>query len=103
MAKEKANCAGAPWNQVIYEHMWGPTEFLATGNLIDFDLSDRLYKIDIPVLFITGEYDEARPETVSKFQKMIIVHKCRNIDANPSFHPCIQMTNGYVQNVRSAV
>lgn len=71
IAKEKANCAGAPWNQVIYEHMWGPTEFLATGNLIDFDLSDQLYKIDIPVLFITGEYDEARPETVSKFQKMI--------------------------------
>ena len=71
VAKEKVNCDGAPWNQIIYEHMWGPTEFLATGNLIDFDLSDQLYKIDIPVLFITGEYDEARPETVSKFQKMI--------------------------------
>jgi len=71
VAKEKVNCDGAPWNQVIYEYMWGPTEFLATGNLIDFDLSDQLYKIDIPVLFITGEYDEARPETVSKFQEMI--------------------------------
>ena len=71
VAKEKVNCDGAPWNQIIYEHMWGPTEFLATGNLIDFDLSDQLYKIDIPALFITGEYDEARPETVSKFQKMI--------------------------------
>ena len=69
-AKEKVNCDGAPWNQVIYEHMWGPTEFHATGNLIDFDLSDQLFKIDIPVLFITGEYDEARPETVSKFHKM---------------------------------
>ena len=70
-AKEKVNCGGAPWNQVIYEHMWGPTEFHATGNLIDFDLSGQLFKIDIPVLFITGEYDEARPETVSKFHKMI--------------------------------
>ena len=69
-AKEKVNCDGAPWNQVIYEHMWGPTEFHATGNLIDLDLSDQLFKIDIPVLFITGEYDEARPETVSKFHKM---------------------------------
>ena len=71
MAKETVNCDDAPWNQIIYEYMWGPTEFLATGNLIDFDLSDQLYKIDIPALFITGEYDEARPETVSKFQKMI--------------------------------
>ena len=70
-AKEKAECGGAPWNQVIYEYMWGPTEFHATGNLVDFDLSHRLHTIDIPVLFLTGEFDEARPETISKFHKMI--------------------------------
>ena len=70
-AKEKVNCDGAPWNQVIYEYMWGPTEFHATGNLVDFDLSNQLHKIDIPVLFLTGEFDEARPETISKFHKMI--------------------------------
>ena len=70
-AKEKAECDGAPWNQVIYEYMWGPTEFRATGNLVDFDLSHRLHTIDIPVLFLTGEFDEARPETISKFHKMI--------------------------------
>jgi len=70
-AKEKAECDGAPWNQVIYEYMWGPTEFHATGNLVDFDLSHRLHTIDIPVLFLTGEFDEARPETISKFHKMI--------------------------------
>ena len=70
-AKEKAECDGAPWNQVIYEYMWGPTEFHATGNLVDFDLSHRLHSIDIPVLFLTGEFDEARPETISKFHKMI--------------------------------
>ena len=70
-AKEKAECDGAPWNQVIYQYMWGPTEFHATGNLVDFDLSHRLHTIDIPVLFLTGEFDEARPETISKFHKMI--------------------------------
>ena len=70
-AKEKVNCDGAPWNQVIYEYMWGPTEFHATGNLVDFDLSNQLHKIDIPVLFLTGEFDEARPETISKVHKMI--------------------------------
>ena len=70
-AEEKAECDGAPWNQVIYEYMWGPTEFHATGNLVDFDLSHRLHTIDIPVLFLTGEFDEARPETISKFHKMI--------------------------------
>lgn len=64
-------CNGAPWNPVIYEHMWGPTEFYATGNLIDFDVTSRLHEIDIPVLFIAGQYDEARPETVAEFQRRI--------------------------------
>jgi proline iminopeptidase len=64
-------CAGAPWNPVIYEYMWGPTEFHATGNLLDFDVTDRLHEIDVPVLFLTGEFDEARPETVAGFQKLI--------------------------------
>jgi len=71
-AREKATgCDGAPWNSFIYNYMWGPTEFHATGTLIDFDVTDRLHEIDVPVLFITGQFDEARPETVAKFQAMI--------------------------------
>jgi len=68
---EAEACAGAPWNPVIYEYMWGPTEFYATGTLIDFDVTSRLHQINIPVLFITGEFDEARPETVQGFQSLI--------------------------------
>jgi len=68
---EAEACAGAPWNPVIYEYMWGPTEFYATGNLLDFDVTGRLHEIDVPVLFITGEFDEARPETVAGFQQLI--------------------------------
>ena len=64
-------CTGAPWNPVIYEYMWGPSEFHATGNLLDFDVTDRLHEIDVPVLFITGEFDEARPETVAGFQRRV--------------------------------
>lgn len=64
-------CAGAPWNEVIYEYMWGPTEFNATGTLLDFDVTPRLNEIDVPTLFITGEFDEARPETVAAFQARV--------------------------------
>ncbi len=60
-------CDGAPSNSVIYEYMWGPTEFNATGTLIDFDVTPRLGEIDIPVLLMAGEHDEARPETLSRF------------------------------------
>lgn len=68
---EPPECAGAPWNESVYQHMWGPTEFHATGTLVDFDLTPRLGEIDVPVLFIAGEFDEARPETVAGFRKLI--------------------------------
>jgi len=64
---ERYDCPAAPWNPVIYNRMWGPTEFYATGSLRDFDLTARLKDIDVPTLFITGEFDEARPETVAEF------------------------------------
>lgn len=66
-AVETVNCDDAPRNSRIYQQMWGPTEFYATGSLDDFDLSGRLDEIDVPTLFITGEFDEARPETVRTF------------------------------------
>lgn len=66
-ATEVADCPDAPWNPVIYEHMWGPTEFNATGTLLDFDLEPRLSNVGVPTLFITGEYDEARPSTLRDF------------------------------------
>jgi proline iminopeptidase len=66
-----AECDGAPSGQFVYEYMWGPTEFHATGTLIDFDVTDRLHEIDVPVLFIAGQFDEARPERIAEFQKLI--------------------------------
>ena len=66
-----AACDGAPWGQFVYEYMWGPTEFHATGNLLNFDVTDRLHEIDVPVMFIAGEFDEARPERVAEFQKLV--------------------------------
>jgi proline iminopeptidase len=58
------------FNEQVYNYMWGPTEFTATGTLIDFDRTADLKKIKEPILFVTGEYDEARPETMHKYQKM---------------------------------
>jgi len=66
-----ANCAGVTRNSEIYEYMWGPTEFFATGTLTDFDVSNRLDEIDVPVLFIAGEFDEARPERIRQFQQIV--------------------------------
>ncbi len=66
--KECENVPG--FNEDVYNYMWGPTEFTATGTLIDFDRAADLDKITEPILFITGEFDEARPETMYKFQAL---------------------------------
>ena len=64
---ERYDCPAAPWNPVIYNLMWGPTEFHATGSLRNFDLTPRLGDIAVPTLFIAGEFDEARPDTLAEF------------------------------------
>ncbi|MCC5916200.1 MAG: proline iminopeptidase-family hydrolase [Cryomorphaceae bacterium] len=55
-----------PGNGFIYTYMWGQTEFTATGKLKNYNRSKALESLEIPCLFITGEYDEARPATVKR-------------------------------------
>lgn len=61
----------AAGNGFIYNYMWGPTEFTATGTLIKYDRISSLPKIKVPALFITGEFDEARPQTVRYFSRLV--------------------------------
>lgn len=55
----------------VYEFMWGPSEFTATGNLLNYDRVDRLSEVTVPTLLLTGQYDEARPSTVKYFHSLI--------------------------------
>lgn len=41
-----------------YEHMWGPNEFVCTGPLLDWDVTEELHRITVPTLIICGYYDE---------------------------------------------
>ncbi len=54
----------------VYNHMWGPSEFTINGLLRQYDGSESLREIRVPVLYLCGEFDEARPETVRKFHQM---------------------------------
>ncbi len=56
-------------NLDVYQYMWGPSEFTITGTLKDFERVDQLKKIEVPVLFTAGEYDEAPPATIRYFQE----------------------------------
>jgi proline iminopeptidase len=58
-------------NSFIYNYMWGPTEFTATGTLKNYDRLAELKEVKVPTLFMTGEFDEARPSTVKYFQSLV--------------------------------
>jgi len=52
-------------------HMWGPSEFIATGTLKDFELTGLLKEIGVPVLFTVGQYDEASPKTTRYYHSLL--------------------------------
>lgn len=69
--QEKRDSASMFFGATVYEYMWGPSEFTATGTLLHYDRVNRLKEIAVPTLLLAGEYDEARPGTVSYFQSLI--------------------------------
>jgi len=59
---------GKGFNRNLYNAMWGPSEFSARGSLVGYDATPLLAKIDGKrTLFMIGQYDEARLETVRNF------------------------------------
>jgi len=64
-------CAGSARNQDIYEAMWGPNEFSSTGNLQSFDVTHRLSELQLPALFVVGQFDELRQETAARYQTLV--------------------------------
>ena len=48
-------------NRELYLHMAGPSEFAIVGTLRDWDVTERLGEIHVPVLITCGEHDEMRP------------------------------------------
>lgn len=58
-------------NTMVYNTMWGPTEFICTGTLQRYDCTGRLSHIQAPTLVICGQYDESAPASCHAFSKMI--------------------------------
>lgn len=55
----------------IYRTMWGPSEFYVTGNLKNWERTDRLSEIDVPTLITCGRYDEATPTIAATLREGI--------------------------------
>ncbi len=57
-------------NQAMYVYMQGASEFKITGTLKYYDATPFLNQIKVPVLYTTGEFDEANPATVQRFASL---------------------------------
>jgi len=49
----------------VYQAMWGPSEFTVTGTLKNYDGTAQLSQIKVPLLYLSGEFDEVHPETIA--------------------------------------
>lgn len=60
--------ASGGMNERIYNAMWGKSEFSSTGTLRNYNGEPLLAHLPGErTLFMVGQYDEARPETVGRF------------------------------------
>lgn len=53
----------------LYNAMWGPNEFRATGSLRDYDGEPLLTRIAAATLFLIGDSDEVTVETAQRFTR----------------------------------
>lgn len=62
--------AGSQMGMNVYQYMWGSSEFFVLGTLKNYDRTNDLKTINVPTLYITGEFDAARPNTVKYYQSL---------------------------------
>lgn len=54
----------------VYLTMWGPNEFTPTGLLKNYDRTDDLSRIEVPVLYMCGRFDSATPESTQRYASL---------------------------------
>jgi proline iminopeptidase len=55
----------------VYETMWGPNEFTLIGNLMYWDVTEKLGDITVPTLLTCGRYDEVTPTVQESMHRKI--------------------------------
>jgi proline-specific peptidase len=80
----------------VYNSMWGPSEFYCTGTLQDWDVENRIDRIGVPTLILSGRHDESTPAINQGLQ-----HKIQNsewvIFEESSHTPHLEETAAYLQ------
>lgn len=97
--QEKARRKAA-FGEAVYNYMWGPSEFHATGILRDYDQTDRLNEITVPSLFTCGFYDEASPASTEYYHSLISGSEF-HVYPNSSHSPIVEEPEAYCRTVEA--
>ncbi len=54
----------------VRRYLWGRSEFIITGALKDYDRTNDLKNVDVPTLYVIGEFDEISPKTAKYYQSL---------------------------------
>ncbi len=82
----------------VYNYMWGPSEFTATGTLAGYDCTHRLPEISVPTLFTCGAHDEATPAT-TRFYKDLVPGAELVVLEDSSHMPHLEETERYLEAI----
>ncbi|WDL95748.1 proline iminopeptidase-family hydrolase [Alicyclobacillus sp. ALC3] len=88
----------AAFGESVYEYMWGPSEFHATGTLRNYDQTGRLPEIAVPCLFTCGFYDEASPASTGYYHSLIAGSEF-HVYPNSSHSPMVEEPEAYFRTV----
>lgn len=82
-------------NKEIYELMWGKSELFGTGTLKDWNVENKLCKVDVETLIISGKYDESTMHINDVMEKGI--PNSKRVVLNNSHHA------GYVEEPEETI
>lgn len=67
---ESREQAAEGFGEQVYKTLWGPNEFTPVGRLVGYDRTKDLDKIEVPVLYMCGRFDEATPESTDYYASL---------------------------------
>ncbi len=97
----------AQFDAEIYGKMWGPSEFTATGSLSTFERAEALSGLNLPILFTTGRYDEAVPETVEYYAslapdaRLVILENSAHLTMQDEPERYVEVVRDFLREVES--
>ncbi|MDQ6672830.1 MAG: proline iminopeptidase-family hydrolase [Chloroflexota bacterium] len=92
--------AGVTRDPEVYQTMYGPNDLHVTGRLRDWSVSERLSKLRIPALVLSGRYDHATRSVVDKLHRGLIGSEWIELE-HSSHTPHLEETTRFLEAVRA--